>query len=136
MVGGKVEHGEHMLVVIYLGTLIKCEAHAREYVDNLVCNNGNGMTCAQTDGVGGACQVDVVTVAFGILSLFLELIDSLYGGLLQFVDFHSDGFLLVGRHIAEVCHEGVDLTFLAKIFQAKLLYLFGVGCCQRTHLLK
>ena len=41
------------------------------------------------------------------------------------IDFYADFFLLVSRHIAEVCHQGCDGAFLAQIFDAKLLNLFG-----------
>ena len=65
MVSGKVQHGEHVLVVVDLGTVIEREAHALEDVDDLILDNGQRVTCTQGDGVGCACQVLVVVAGIG-----------------------------------------------------------------------
>ena len=39
VVGGKVEHGKHVLVVVHLGTVGEGEAHTREDVDDFVLDD-------------------------------------------------------------------------------------------------
>ena len=46
VVGGEVEHREHVLVVVNLWTMEKSEAHALEDFDNLVLHDGQRMARA------------------------------------------------------------------------------------------
>ena len=136
MVGSEVEHRKHVLVIVYLRTMVQGESHAREYVDNLVLNNGQWVTSTQGYWVSCASQVDVVAGRLSLFHLLLECVDALCGCLLELVDLDADGFLLVCWHSAEICHEGVDLTFLAQILQAKLLYFLCVLRRKCAHFLQ
>ncbi len=60
VIGRKVEHGEHVLVVINLRTLIEGEAHTSEDVDDLILYNGERMACTQCYRIGRTGQVDVI----------------------------------------------------------------------------
>ena len=126
MVGGEVHLREHVEVVFHLRTVSEDKAHAREDVDDLVGDNRQRMTRTQLDGVGRARQVDGLVASLLRLALLAKLVDALGGECLQFVDLHADALLLVGSHVAEVVHQGRDLTFLAEIFQSELFYFLGV----------
>ena len=126
MVGSKVQLREHVQIVINLRSLSQREAHALENVDNLVLHDGQRMASAQLDGVGSACQVYVVCRVLGCLALLPELVDASRCQLFQFVNLHSDSFLLVGSHVAEVLHQGIDLAFFAQVFQPELFNLPGI----------
>ena len=75
MVSGKVQHGEHVLVVVDLGTVVECEAHALEDVDDLILDNGQRVTGAQGDGVGRTCQILVVVAGIGRGDLLAQGVD-------------------------------------------------------------
>ncbi len=60
MIGSKVEHGEYVLVVIYLWTLIEGEAHAAEDVDDLILHDGQWMTGTESYRISCTGQVDVI----------------------------------------------------------------------------
>ena len=134
MVGRKVEHGEHVFVIIYLRTIGQHEAHARENVDDVVGDNGKWMARAQLNGVGGAREVDVVTSGLGLFQLLPQLVDAGDGSLLELVDLDADRLFLFGGDIVEIGHEGIDFTFLTKIFQAKLFNLLGIGSRESAYL--
>ena len=136
MVGGEVQHGEHVLVVVNLRTLIEREAHPCEDVDDFVLDKCQRMPRTQADGVGGACKVDVVALCLAGLELVLQLVDSVLCELLEFVDFHADGLLLVGRHIPELTHQCVDFAFLAEVFQSELFHVAGILCRKCAHFLE
>jgi len=121
MVSGKVQHGEHVLVVVDLGTVVECEAHALEDVDDLILDNGQRVTGAQGDGVGRTCQILVVVAGVSRGDLLAQGVDLVLSGFFQFVDLDANGLFLVSGHIAEVCHDGIDLTFFAQILESELL---------------
>ena len=60
MIGSEVQHGEYVLVVIYLRTLEKSKAHAGENVDNLILHYGEWMAGTECYRVGGTGQVDII----------------------------------------------------------------------------
>ena len=60
------------------------------------------MACAQLDGVGRTREVEVVGFLGSVLQLLLQGVDVVEGELLQFVDLHADGLLVLGCHIADV----------------------------------
>lgn len=93
MVGGKVHLGEHVQVVLRLGSVGKNEAHAREYVDYLVGHNRQRMARAKLHGVRRARKVDGFALGLGVVILLLKGVYAVDGGLLQLVDFHSHHFL-------------------------------------------
>ena len=126
MVGSKVHLGEHVQVVFHLRAVGQYEAHAREDVDDLVLHDGQRMAGAQLDGVGRARQVDVVALRLSRLQVLAQAVDAVEGHLFQFVDAYSHRFLLIGGHIAEVLHQGVDLAFLAQVLQSQGLYFLSV----------
>ena len=136
VIGCKVEHGEHVLVVIYLRTMIQGEAHAREDVDNLVLDNCQRMASTQSHWVRGTGQVEVVVRILSLFHLLLQRIDALGGRLLQLIDFHTNGFLLVGSYRAEVVHERIDLALLAQILDAKLLHFLCILCRKCAYFLQ
>jgi len=121
MVSGKIQHGEHVLVVVDLGTVVEREAHALEDVDDLILDNGQGMTGAQGDRVGRACQVLVVVAGIGKGDLLAQRVDLVLSDFFQLVDLDAYGFFLVCGHVTEVCHDGIDLTFLAQVLESELL---------------
>ena len=121
MVSGKVQHGEHVLVVVDLGTVVECEAHALEDVDDLILDNGQRVTGTQSDRVGRTRQVLVVVAGIGRGDLLAQGVDLVLSGFFQFVDLDAYGLFLVSGHIAEVCHDGIDLTFFAQILESELL---------------
>ena len=133
MVGRKVEHGEHMLVVIDLRSLEEREAHALEDVDDLVSDKRQRMTRSQADGVGCACQVEALRACLGGLHLLTQSVDLLCGGRFQLIDLDAKFTLLLLGHIAEVGNDGVDFTFLAQVFQSELLYVLCVFGRERGH---
>ena len=126
VVGGKVHLGEHVQVVLHFRTVGQDKAHTREDVDNLIRHDGQRVACSQFDGVGSTRQVQSVVVALLNLCLLFQGVDALLCQLLQLVNLHAYGFLLVGSHVAEVVHQCRYLTFLAEVFQSQLLYFFSV----------
>ena len=129
MVSGKVHLREHVEIVFYLRTVCQNKAHTREDIDDLVGDDGERMACAELDGVGCARQVDGLVASLLCLALLAQQIDALCSHCLQFVDLHADSFLLVGSHIAEVVHQGRNLTFFTEIFETEL---FNFLCVFRT----
>ena len=112
------------------------EAHALEDVDDFVAHDGERVARAQGYRVCRAREVELLARGLLGLDLFAKLVDLVLGVLLQLVYFNADSLLLVGRHIAEISHEGVDFAFLAQILQAKLLHFVGVLRRERTHFLE
>ena len=133
MIGCKVEHSEHVLVVVNLRTLIEGESHTAEDVDDLVLYNSQRMACTQSHRISRTGQVDVVAACVSLFHLLLESVDLGKSSLLQFVDFDTNLFFLVAWHIAEVGHEGIDFTLFAEILDAKLFYFFCVLSSQRIY---
>ena len=117
VVGGKVEHGKHVLVVVHLGTVGEGEAHTREDVDDFVLDDSQRVARAKGDGVGSTGEVYMTTAVLGILNLLFQFVYLALYGLLQFVDFHTHRLFLVGGDISEFCHKGGDGAFLAQVFQ-------------------
>ena len=126
VIGSKVHLSEHVEIVFHLRAVSKDETHAGENVDNLVGDDGERMACTQLDGVGCAREVDSLVASLLGLALLTQLVDALSSKCLEFIDLHADGLLLVGSHIAEVVHQGCNLTFLAEIFQSELLHFLCV----------
>ena len=126
MVGSEVHLCEHVEVVFHLRTIGEDKAHAREDIDDLVGDDRQRMTRTELDGVGCARQVEGLFARLLRLTLLTQLVDALGGECLQFIDLHADGLLLVGSNVAEVVHQGCDLTFLAEIFQSELFHFLGV----------
>ena len=56
----------------------------------------------------------------------LELVDFVLSGLFELVEAFADFTFAFGGYVAEVVHEGVDLAFLTKIFNAQCFEFFGV----------
>ena len=133
MVGGEVQLGEHVQVVVDLRTFGQRESHALEDVDDLVLHDGQRVACAQLDGVGRTREVEVVGFLGSVLQLLLQGVDVVEGELLQFVDLHADGLLVLGCHIAEVLHQRINLTLAAEVFQTQLFNLFCIRCGQGAH---
>ena len=133
MVGSEVHLREDMIVVFHLRTVGKDESHTGEDIDNLVGDDGQRMACAELYGVGGTRQVDGLFASLLRLALLAQLVDALSSKCLQFVDLHADGLFLVGSHIAEVVHQGSNLTLLAEVFQSELFYFICVLCTQILH---
>ena len=84
------------------------------------------MARAKLDGVGCARQVDGLVATFLRLTCLTQLVDALGGECLQFVDLHTDRLLLVGSDVAEVVHQGGNLTLLTQVFQSELLHFVSV----------
>ena len=136
VIGSKVHTGEHMQVVLYLGTVGQHESHATEDIDNLVGHNGQGVACTQLDGVGRACQVDGLVARLLCGACLAQGVDTVCDALFQFVDFHAHLFLLFCGHVAEVLHQLVQFTILTQVLQSELLYFLSILCLQRVNLLK
>ena len=126
MVGGKVQHGEHVQVVVYLRSFGQREAHTLEDVDNLVLRDAQRMACTQLDGVGCAGEVDVLSLVVTTLQLFLQCVDVVEGLLFQFVNLNADSLLVLGCHVTEVLHQCVDFAFAAEVFQSQLFNFLGI----------
>ena len=94
------------------------------------------MACAQADGVGRTCQVEVAQVILGRSQCGAQRVDALLQGRFQFVEQHADFALLLGSHGAELTHELVDDTFLAQVFDAEVLQLLCVMSLERGHFLQ
>ena len=86
------------------------------------------MACAQLDGIGRTCQVYTFNVGVLGLTLSLQLIDAIQCQLLQLVNLHADRLLLVSGYLAEIIHQGSNLTLLAQIFQSELFNFLSVLC--------
>ena len=127
VVGGEVQHREHVQVVVDFRPLGQRESHALEDVDDFVLHDGERMARAQRNGVGRAREVDVLGLARGsrCLHLLLQRIDVVESLLFQLVELDAHGFLLVGSHVAEVRHQRVDFALAAQVFQTKLFNLLG-----------
>ena len=128
MVGGEVQLGEYMQVVVNLRAFGQGESHALEDVHDLILHDVERMACSEGDGIGSAREVDVVADGVGSLKLLLEFVDFLECLLLQFVDLDSNGLLFFSGHVAEVGHKGVDLALLAEIFQSELFDFLSILC--------
>ena len=88
------------------------------------------MACTQIDWVGSTCKIESIICALLSLTLLAQLIDALGGQSLQLVNLHTNRLLLVGGNLAEVVHQGCNLTLLAQIFQSELLNFLSVFSAQ------
>ena len=136
MVGGEIHLREHMQVVFCLWSISKHKSHTRENVDDLVLDDGQRMACSELYRIGSPCQVESLVAVFACFDGITQGIESFECCLLELIDFHSHLFLLVGRYIPKICHYGIDLTFLAEIFQAQCLYLLSIRGCHFFYLCK
>ena len=136
MISGKVEHGENMLVIVNLWTMIEGKAHARENVDNLILDNCQWMTGTESYRVGGTCQVNIIAGCISLFHLLLESVDAFCNSLLQLIDLYTNCFLLVGWHCAEVGHKGINRALLAQILESELLYFFCILSRKSAHFLQ
>ena len=136
MVGSEVQLCKHVQVVVNLRTLSQCEAHALEYVDDLILHDCKRMACAEAYRVSRACQVDVVSRFLSLCVLLFQIVDLLQSCLLQLVDLHTYNLLLIRRYVAEVSHESCNLALFAQVFKSQLFNLFSIRCCKIVHFLK
>ena len=136
MISGEVHLGEHMEVVFHLRTVGQHKSHTLEDIDDLIAYDGQRVTCSQLDGVGRTCQVNDVALVLSGGQLLTQTVDAFSGFLLQLVDLHTNGLLLVSSHITEFLHQCIDLTFLAQVFQAQSLYFLCIGSREFVHFLE
>ena len=134
VVGGEVQLRVDVEVILHLGTVGDVEAHAGEYVDDLVLHDGERMTCAQSDGVSRAGQVEFVAAVVLTLEHLFQGGDALLRALFQFVELHADLLFLFSRHIAEVRHQFTDDPFLAEVFDAQCFQFLGTVGLQGLYL--
>ena len=125
MVVGEVHGAIDVPVVLHLGTFGEGEAEAREDIDDLVLDDGQGMARAKRDGVSGTREVEVVGNSLLSASCGLELVDALGGVVLEFVDVAPHLFLHVVGDGTELIHQRADFTFLTQILDAQCLHLLG-----------
>ena len=118
MVGGEVHLRKHVEVVLHLWSVGQYESHAGEDIDDLVGDDGQWVARAELYGVGCARQVEALVARLLGLALFAQLVDALGGHCLQFINFHAHRLFLVGGYVAEVVHQGRDLTLAAEVFQS------------------
>ena len=114
MVSGKVQHGEHVLVVVDLGTVVECEAHALEDVDDLILDNGQRVTGAQGDGVGRTCQILVVVAGVSRGDLLAQGVDLVLSGFFQFVDLDANGLFWSAGTLRKSAMTALISPFLLK----------------------
>ena len=120
MVLRDVQAGEVVVVVLDLGGICHSKAHAREDVDDLVGDEGQGVQTAHGAGLGGQGDVHRLGGVAGSKLSLLHLVGSgvilgLHPGL-QFVDDLAHGRPLLGGDRAQILHQGGDLAVLAQIF--------------------
>ena len=115
-----------MPVVLYFGTLCHHEAETAEDGYNLVAYKRQRVTCAKLHGSSRTGEVNLIGRVVGHFSGLLQGVDLVGGKSLELVDGHADGFLLVGRHVAEIGHQGVEFALFAEIFEAEGLHFIGV----------
>ena len=135
MVIGKVHAAVHVPVVFHFGTFCQSESQSAEDVHNLVLYDGQRMTCAQWNGVGGAGKVYGRTGCSLYGSLCLQLGNLFLGNCLQLVDAHAHFLLLLCGHVAEVVHQCGNLALFTQVFDTKCLGLFGASGLQGGNLL-
>ena len=112
VISSKVQHSKHVLVVIYLWSLVECEAHSSKDVNDFILYQRQWMTCTKADRVGGTCQINIVTLCLTCLKLLFEVINLVLCDLFEFIDFHANCLLLVSCYIAKLAHQRIDFTFL------------------------
>lgn len=116
-----------MPVILDFRTFGHSEAQTAENLHNLVAHKREGMTCAQGDRAGRTAQVESVVEGLRAFRGGFKCVDFLGGEKFQRVYLHSDGLLLVGRHVAEVSHKIADLTLLGEVFDSEGFHLFRSG---------
>ena len=127
MVGGEVQGGEHVPVILDFGTFGNGEAQAPENLDDFIAHQRQRMARSQGKGRGRAAQVKAVVEGLCALGGGPESVDFPGGHFLESVDFHADGFLLVGGNAAEIRHQGVDGAFFREIFDSQGFHFFRRG---------
>ena len=114
-----------MPVVFDFGAFGNRKSQTAEDVAYLVAYQGNGVACAQCDGVGRAGEVDGV-VGFGLLvELFAQRIDFFCCHLFQLIQPLADFAFVLGGNISEIVEELRYFPFFTQIFDAKIFQLFG-----------
>ena len=136
MIFGKVECGEHMPVIFYFRTFGNVESQTGKDVNDFVAHNGKRMACAQLHGISRTGQVEIVLSVVLVVELFFQCVDFFLCFCFQLVELHADFFFLFGSHIAEICHQVIDGSFLAEVFDAQSFEFFGIGGFQGPHLFK
>ena len=70
MVSCKVHLRENVEIIFHFRAVSEYKARTREDIDNLVCDDGQWMSCSELNGVGCACQVDSLVSSFLRITLF------------------------------------------------------------------
>ncbi len=136
MVLGKVHGGEHVQVVFYFGAVGNAEAQPVEYINDFILYDAQRVACSQVDGVGRAGEIHFGRAVVLGLESFFQGGDTFLSLVLQLVQSHAYFFFLFGRYIAEVCHQLINRSFFAKIFNAQGFQFFRIGCLQAFNFLK
>ena len=119
MLGRKVQHAEHVAVVLYLGSVGYGKADAGEDVDNLFAYEAQGVTCSQLDGVRRAREVEVFCCCVGLgVYLLFEFVKAGFDALTHLINDSSPlGFFVLLQGL-ELIHECSYFTFLRQQFEA------------------
>ena len=136
MVFGKIHGSEYVQVVFYFGTVGNAEAQSMEYINNFIFYNAQRVACSQFDGISRTRKIHFGgTVILGFKNFF-QCSDTFLSLVFQLVQFHAHLFFLLGRYVAEVCHQLINRSFFAKIFNAQGFQFFRIGCLQAFNFLK
>ena len=134
MVGRKVERGEHVQVVFYLGAIGQGESLACENVDDVLAHSGDGVASANLLRRRGSCDVDFACRCLFLLKAFFERVDFIGSKCLELVKALAKFSLLVVGHVTELAEQGCDLALLAQVLDAQRLEGLAVVGLQISNL--
>ena len=92
------------------------------------------MTRAQANGIGRAGEVNIDAGGLGYLNGLAQAVYLVESQRLELIDAHAHFLLHVGRHKAEIRHQGIQLALLAQVFDAQCLDLVCILSLQGTNL--
>ena len=133
MLGRKVERREDMPVVLDLGTLGHRIAQPREYLDDLVGHQRNGMTRTQLLRRTGTAHVGnpLRGVPGGVRKLPPQGVDPPLRPVLKVAELLAELPFQLRRHALELLHKGRQLAFFPQHPDSEILDLgrsFGFEC--------
>ena len=118
---GEVQRGEHVPVVLHVGTGDGGEADILEDAAHLVHHDGDGVHGAHFDIVRGACHVgNLLPRARLHLADFPEGVEPFCRGILQLVDDLSEGLALFRLHVFQLRKQGLYFALLGQELKAEL----------------
>ena len=127
MLGRKIQHAIHMLVILHFRSLRDGKTNTGEDILYLLAHKRQRMTRTQFNRIRRARQVQTVGLRLFLLKLLTQGINPSFRLLTQLVQQLSQFPFLVVRHLAKLIEKRGNLTFLTEIFDTQRLELLRIS---------